>query len=292
MEEIVQADNFQSPHLPQAPPSSRNLITVISVAVIVVIISSLVTYVVISSQQNKQLKATYQQTSTISPTQPMVSITTRQLMTKSFVKRQFDVNKKIEISGGNFIDYPKEIVNISETDLIGMKCTPYIWYGYSPDSYSYYDESVPVEKLTTKDTKTLTDERLLKLISEAKKTVSGRAIFDVRFCETENGRLLLEYNAPDPALGGGGGGANSVANFGIVNSDGSVSKTTSILREQCRTPLVLTRSNLFYWQCGFGEGFHSEVFFYKIDLTSKTHEIVMKCTSIGSLDEPAKITCQ
>jgi len=292
MEEVNPLNNSHVVNNPKQPLLSNPLILVLLI-VTASILSSFATYFVVLTNQNAQSQMSYQQNPTVLPTQAVVSTPIQRTTTKSFVKRQFDINKKIEISGGNFIDYPKEILSISENDLVAMRCSPYIWYGYNPDSYLYYDENVPAGKITTKDTKILTDERLLKLINEAKKTVPSKTIGDIRFCDTEDSRTVFQYGTH-----AGGGGSQNVANFGIVNSDGTVRKITAIPNDgapyfECRWPLQLTKSGLLYYECGGGDGFFGATSFYKINLIANTHSAVLKCTSVGNdMGEPIKITCK
>ena len=272
----------------QAPSKSNKFLHLAVVAVFSALLGSLITYLIMSSNQYAQTRMSMQQKPAVSPTQSVTAIPTQQSTAENFIKRQFDINKQIKISENNFIDYPKEIVNINENNLIGMKCSPYIWYGYDSDSYLYYDESVSVQK----DTKTLTDKRLLKLITEAQKTVPGKTIGDVRFCDIEDNRTVLQYG-----IHGGGGGSENTANFGVVNADGTVKKITAISNDgapyfECRQPLQLTKTNLLYYECGGGDGLLGATSFYKINLSNNSHSAVLKCTSVGSETEPVKITCK
>lgn len=292
MEEVSLLNNNHVVNNPKQSLLSNPFILVLLI-VTASVLSSFATYFVMSTNQNTQSQMSYQQNATVLPTQAVDSTPTQRTTTKSFVKRQFDINKKIEISGGNFIDYPKEILSIGENDLVAMKCLPYIWHGYNPDSYLYYDENVPAGKITTKDIKTLTDERLLRLINEAKKTVPSKTIGDIRFCDTEDSRTVFQYGTH-----AGGGGNQNVANFSIVNSDGAVKKITAIPNDgapyfECRQPLQLTKSGLLYYECGGGDGLFGATSFYEINLTANTNNAVLRCTSVGNdMGKPVKITCK
>jgi len=292
MEKVNPLNNNHIVSNPKQPLLSNPLVLVFLI-VTASVLSSFATYFVVSTNQNTQSQMPYQQNATVLPTQAVVSTPTQRTTTKSFVKRQFDINKKIEISGGNFIDYPKELLSIGENDLVAMECSPYIWYSYNSDSYLYYEENIPAEKIITKDTKTLTDKKLLKLINEANKNVPSKTIDDIRFCDTEDSRTVFQYGTH-----AGGGGNQNVANFGIVNSDGTVKKITAIPNDgapyfECRWPLQLTKSGLLYYECGGGDGFFGATSFYKINLTANTHSAVLKCTSVGNdRGEPVKITCK
>lgn len=71
MEETTQITNPQPVTPPPTPSSSRNLVPIVVVAIVVAILASLGTYMFMSSQQNKQSQMTNQQPTTtqISPTQ-------------------------------------------------------------------------------------------------------------------------------------------------------------------------------------------------------------------------------
>lgn len=206
-----------------------------------------------------------------------------------YLKRQFDPTKKFFSTR----DYPTEVINIADAQLIGMKCTARLTCVSPYTECTYYPEGADTSKPPTKTT----DPQLLNIIKEANKTIDketvmgtpARDIEEVTSCETEDGRQLLRYKT-----GGGGGGAGSVDYIGLVSSS-SVNKIASIQEGVayfgCYQPLQLTKLNDLYYQCGGGDGPAGSSTIYKINLTNKTVSTLLKCSSVGDESGNVTLTC-
>lgn len=204
-----------------------------------------------------------------------------------YLKRQFDPTKKFFSTR----DYPTEIINITDTQLVGMKCTAGLTCVSPYTECTYYPENADTSKPPSKTT----DPQLLNIIKEANKTIDKetvmgtptRDIEEVTSCEIDDGRQILRYKT-----GGGGGGAGSVDYIGVVSPSRTINKIASIQENTayfgCYQPLQLTKSNILYYQCGGGDGMGGSGSIYKIDLQNKTALPLLQCTSLG--DESGKVT--
>lgn len=191
----------------------------------------------------------------------------------AYPNRQFDINK-------NFFQteaYPSEITNITDDNLVGMKCG---------DSYSRQIDGSYVSFAGSKQAKNA-DSEILNLVKMAEKTIDTQQVDAIMSCHAADNRIIIVYHTL-----GGGGGSKNVAHFGLVNDD-NVKKITSISNYGtpyfvCNEPLQLTTSNILYYACGGGDSNVGSSTIYKIDLSADSYSSVLQCSSSG--DETGKVT--
>lgn len=241
-----------------SPKQRGFLLPIIAVVLFVLIVGAGAYY--FGKQSGSQSVPVNQTTQSSSPTQAN---------TAGFIKRQFDVDKKFFQTQ----DYPQEIINVPEANLVGMKCTARLTCE-SPYELCYAESPDPSKPPTQ-----VTDQGLLSLIKEANKTIDQQTtmgtpmknVEEVTACETEDGRQILRYKTA-----GAGGGAGSLDYIGLVNPDNTVKKIASIQEGTayfgCTKPLQLTRDNLLYYQCVSEAG--SSI--YKIDLVNQTSKPIIQ----------------
>jgi len=184
-------------------------------------------------------------------------------------KRQFDINEKFYPPQ----NYPPQLINIPEDDLVAMKCTPQ-YLRQIDGTYAY---SYPLIKLD--------DSSLLQLINEASKTVSNGAIYGFTSCVTVDNKIILEYETWS-----GGGGSQNVVYFGVKKLDGSIEKVVTIPAAIfCVKPLQLTRDDVFYYQCG---AYENAGFIYKILISKHSYELLFTCEGVDIGTDNARVVCK
>lgn len=203
------------------------------------------------------------------------------LSSEGFKKRQFDINKKFFKSK----NYPDEVINISEENLVGMKCTPRIFKSVGPSAIAELTE----EK----------KEKLLALIKEADKTIdkldrfgNPAEIYEVTYCQTEDGRQILRYKISSG--GGGGGGADYI---GLVNPDNTIKRVAKIADNHfayfgCYNPLQLTKDNILYYNCWGGDGPSGVASIYKISLNDSSVKRLIDCKSGVDIEDKPYLECE
>ena len=183
---------------------------------------------------------------------------------RNYPKRLFDVSSKW-IAG---VKYPSEVTDVQEQNLIGLKCSAYY---QSTDGVAY-------EALIDGDPQKLTDQTLIGLIKKTGSNI-GKSVSAAFYCEPNEGAILYEYETQ-----AGGGGTGNVAHINLVSADGSIEKVTEIPYDgaayfACRKPLQLTSANIFYIECGGGDGGGGAASVYSIDLNDKKQSQVLYCSA-------------
>lgn len=197
---------------------------------------------------------------------------------RQFIKRQFASKDYFESQ-----PYPDELLKVSEDNLIGMRCTG--WYLKQNGDYEINMEDGSSVKLT--------DQNLLQIVLNLNKSIL-KETNAFQACFTESNQTILEYET-----WGGGGGTKNIAHFGLVSSNGSFRKVSSIPNSGmpyfgCSTPLQLTKDNILYYSCGGADGGFIGDEIYAINLTTGTHRFVISCESIlvDFKNDKTKVTCE
>lgn len=195
-----------------------------------------------------------------------------------YSKRQFDINSKFYLTQ----NYPSELVNIKEDNLLGMNCSQQ--YVHQMGTwYSDYDKKIEIK-----------DANLLRLIESAPTDLKGfetDSFVFFAFCAIENGGTVVKYEKL-----AGGGGSRNIVYFGMANAIGSVEEVTSIKTDgsvgfTCNMPLQFTRSNMLYYSCGGGDGGSGSASIYKIDINNKTNTRIIKCDSFVNPNGKPLLEC-
>lgn len=186
---------------------------------------------------------------------------------KEYKTRYFDVNE-------NFWEkdkYPAEITEIAESSLKTMSCSPQ--YYSNQDTYSYYDEK-------TQENVLLTDESLKYIIQIINDKHGKDRLSEIFTCSVKEGKPIVVYS-----LGPCGGGCSGVPYIGVVN-DSEISEVVKISETDespayfgCRQPLALTKTNMFYFICGGGDGPSASASIYKLSLNNFVLSRVKHCTA-------------
>lgn len=190
---------------------------------------------------------------------------------KEYKTRYFDITD-------NFWEeekYPIEITQVPDGSLIPISCTD-TYSGYGKD-YTSYDEK-------TQNSKPLTDSSILNHIQALTKKYEGKIVTQIFSCSPELGKTVIFYS-----LGPCGGGCVGMPYVGVV--DGSNINEVANVSEDgayfgCRQPLQLTKDNMFYFQCGAGDGPSATATIYKLSLNNLTLSKIRHC--ITSTDETGK----
>lgn len=199
------------------------------------------------------------------------------------VKRNYDPNKQIEGRFQTINVYPPSfnslLANISDNDLIGIKCAPWIGF-YKTTGYTYY---------LNKEMLTLNDSHILSILDKVNSSVMKDSIISGYFvCQTEDNRIIMNYSSYKY----GQSQLDRTYHFMQIDSQSNLESITDIPLNgwsSCNTPLVLTKNNILYYQCDGGDGTSGHYLFYKIDLNNKTNQLLLQC-DINT--EEATSTCQ
>lgn len=182
-----------------------------------------------------------------------------------FTKRNFDIKEKFFATH----NYPQELLDIKEDDLVSTRCTPS--YSQNENSYSYYDE-------VTKKQEFIFDSDLVQLVKETGKTLPEETISAFQYCETKYETNLLNYEVEK-----GGGGMGNKIYFALVFPDKSLKKITAITNSglpyfNCPKLLQWTMSDVVYYQCGGGDGGFGGAEIYAFNVMTGETRKVIRCT--------------
>lgn len=198
---------------------------------------------------------------TITHTPSPTNIPTSILLKDTFLKRQFDQN-------GNFFettDYPNEIRDLNESDLIGMNCTSI--YNGQYNQFSDYSNRA-LSKKTDKEL----EDKLIMLYDDVKRMTKEES-FQAQYCDIADGRKLLMYQ-----ISRSGGGAGKDVYVTLVKDIKTLDQIVKIPSEPyayfgCMLPLQLTKDGILYYLCG-SEGSSS---IYRVNLNKKQYNLLQLC---------------
>jgi hypothetical protein len=209
--------------------------------------------------------------------------------------------KKIQYDPDELINnarlYQSRILNILRSvkndDLASMKCSPQYQYmdkatnAEFKSSFNYYDRDI---QKTVNITDPNSISRLNILIQNISDSNTVNSIRNLAFCETGDGRIIVEYEVVENAI--------ATAYFGLKNGlaiQSGMHTITSISGKSpffsCPQPLQLTKSNQLYYKCGEGEADSGIDYYYKIDLIQKTKTLLEQCTFQSGTPDASTITC-
>ncbi len=200
---------------------------------------------------------------------------------EGWLKKQFSNDSKFVEN----IDYPKELTDICDNQLISMGCGfPYI--RQANGNYTY-TETVKEGSNTKSTSLTVTQEDTLDNIHRLSRMLPGESIDKVRFCLLQNKDIIAVYEH-----WAGGGGSKNTSYLATLAAEGGVIEFGSIPNPgiayfTCDQPLLLTESALFL-ECRGGDGPSGSKTIYKIDRKTKEAKNVLQCDFLS--DESGKIT--
>ncbi len=193
--------------------------------------------------------------------------------------RLFDINQKFI----GEINFPKELLNIKDSDLIEISCSQ-IYNQQIDGQYSYYINN-QAENPTVN-----ADNKILSYINQVK-TITNKNISGVQICQTKSGKLIGIFSEQ---LNGGGAGQDTY--IGLINAD-SINKLEYIAHQPyayfgCNEPLQLLADNIFYIRCNAGDGLGGYSQINKVNLVDNTVTSMISCISQGDPEtHEIKITC-
>ena len=176
---------------------------------------------------------------------------------------------------------------VEKADLQKIKCMPeQIYLGRGGYKYSILQNDSQLQKEIH-----LKDEKILEIISILQKRIPEEyTLSQFIACLTEDGRYIVKYNGiVESKASVGFSTQNPVAFVGQILADGTLQDAAYITLENtfCRTPIQLTKNNMFYLECDSyyglnGTGEVAERFFYGINLKDLRYSLLARCTDINS----------
>ncbi len=195
-----------------------------------------------------------------------------------FRKRQYEANEKFF----GDISYPVELTSIADSNLVPMRCSDNFSsrsHGAPLNQLSYFDDSEKKEILLADDV------NFFPHVTKINNAVLN-GISSLRYCETNDHNYLVlfhEWVADESA--DSPWEAGSEANFIMVNQNGEISNLTTIKDSEdlsspdCWKPLLLTSSNIAYFQCGIFQKLpEAESSIFKIDFNTKSSTLTTSCS--------------
>lgn len=176
------------------------------------------------------------------------------------------------LSGKFYFDqeYPTELTQISENSLIPMSCTPkYSRYG---ETFSHYDKNTEENIITS-------DESLLHIIQLINDKYGKDRLSEIFSCTPKDGDPIIIYSL-EPC----GGGCIGIPYLGVVEGS-EINEMTKIDEVDkpayfgCRQPLQLTKDNVFYFECGGGDGPSGSGSIFKYSLVDQKLSRIKRCIS-------------
>lgn len=187
-----------------------------------------------------------------------------QVSTPPFAKKLFDTSKEFVFSTA----LPKEVVEISDSQLVGIKCGE-IYFKQNDGNFSYHVNN-QVENPEIK-----ADSQQLAYVDKARK-LSMKEISDFQICQLEDGRSIGIFSEQLP-----GGGAGKDTYIGLIENQ--TLSTLSYIPHQpyayfsCNQPLQMTSSNYFYIRCNAGDGGGGYSQINKVNLNNQTVVPIIGC---------------
>lgn len=171
--------------------------------------------------------------------------------------------------------YPTELTSVPEKDLSSLECSPSFRRDDPNNRYVYYKDG-------SSNPTTMSDSKLTELAEKSFEVDFGGE--DYLACRIDDGRYIVIYSKPY-----GGGGSGNKVGVGLLTGE-TYEKITEIVTDGspyfgCSSPLQLSKTNILWYSCGGGDGAYAANSIYKIDLSAKTNNRLIKCETSYDLDE-------
>lgn len=195
-----------------------------------------------------------------------------------FVKRNFSPSDKFM----NTYDYPDELLNLTDENLIGFNCLKR--YDYQPNGYYSSEDYFKFKKNELYDSNGVSN--FIKTVEDKLKTNDSGTIVSIVPCTTDEDKDLLTYSViPNIVTTGGGIGSNIF--YGYVSSGNILNKSIVPMEKEayfgCNEVLAITKSGYLYASCGSGDGGYSTKSIYKVNLLRGGNATLLyKCKSVFS----------
>lgn len=201
-------------------------------------------------------------------------------LTGQYSKRLFDPKKPYFVN----TPYPQELTSLESDNLIGLRCSPRIMGvnpgGGFPSGFAFVDQSNQGEL------KEFTDVNLLNLALKAKSLAGNKTILKFQYCESENGKRFMEFEAESTRKSGYDYIAQD-ANIASVDNTGQLKMITTIEGYgrgpylECNTPLQMTKDSFLDYDCSRSDGSSGSKWIIKVNLNSGTNQAIIECSGVS-----------
>ncbi len=237
------------------------------------------TYYYLNTQQNNSIAIDKSKGLEMTAyTSPTLKPTYSSSLPKEYKSRYFDITENFWSENEK---YPTELTQIPENSLTPIYCSPmYVKNGKKYTSNSFIlDDPTLLEYIKALDQKYESEERTVIYITT---------------CSPKEGKAIVLYS-----LGPCGGGCTGIPHVGIANGS-EIKEIANISKLEdknaaffgCAQPLQLTKNNIFYFECGGGDGHAASASLYKLSLTNETVSRIRSCSNIVAEDENPKKECK
>lgn len=178
---------------------------------------------------------------------------------------------------------PNELINADNNLILGLDCTPQYTFNYNSRSYVYHNSILGLDDI-------LFDSELVNFANQVSLSVKEGQITYIKRCITEDNKKIIIYSDTDP---GGAAGQNTY--FALVNKDNTLGKSIKIPSESipyfnCYRPLQFVKPNLFYYECGGGDGPSSGQSIYKINFNTNSYTTLIRCYAKWNIKEEKSVS--
>ncbi|MFZ3301554.1 MAG: hypothetical protein WA152_02465 [Microgenomates group bacterium] len=192
-----------------------------------------------------------------------------------FIKRNFLPSDKFM----DTYDYPDELLNLTDENLIGFNCLKR--YDYQPNGYYSVEDYFKFKKDELYDSNGAFNS--IKTVEDKLKTSGNGTITSISPCTTDENKDLLAYSVT-PNIVTTGGAIGSDIFYGYVSSGNVLNRSIVPMKKEayfrCNEVLAITKGGYLYVSCGSGDGGYSTKSIYKINLLRDGNATLLyKCKS-------------
>lgn len=165
------------------------------------------------------------------------------------------------------VKYPNELLSYNNSSLKSLTCTP-LYSGWDGE-YSYNDDYT--------NSHPLQDYKVIQYIDLISKKHNGEEVNEIIACMPgDSSDSVLFYS-----VGTCGGGCSGFPHIAIYDGTNLEELNANIEIGSayfgCRQPLLTTKNNYMYFQCGGGDGGGGMSAIYKLSLESKKITKIIQC---------------
>jgi hypothetical protein len=177
-----------------------------------------------------------------------------------------------ELSG---VNYPKELLALSDDDLYDVKCSPI--YRSGGNGFEAFVRGV----------KQVMDSEMQKILNE-KEQIAGAKIDYFQTCELENGEKFYTY-------GGTLNTGRTIYYFATKQNGNNVDLKIESSFEQpsiCNNILAAKKDGIIYYHCGSDDGSTQTASIYAVDFVQRKIHRVIGCQLLGvTSGKEANVNC-